>query len=172
MGCDIHMHIEYFRAHYKKDKKRWYCADWFRLNEYYGEEGEPKYKQVPLWDDRSYNLFAILAGVRNYNNIEPISEPRGLPLGITDEVLEDYKSWGEDAHSTSYFTLQELIDFVNNKKDSSREIGFHAGIHCLIDLIDLIKVHVEMDEFIYDCDDIESSYNSLNDVRIIFWFDN
>lgn len=176
MGCDIHMHIEYFDNCYKNSKikpiKKWRCADWFKLNKYYGEKGEPKYKQVPLWEERSYNLFAILAGVRNHNDIEPISEPRGIPFNVSDEVLKDYKSWGGDAHSASYLTLQELINFVNNKQDTSRMVTFIDGIQCLTNLIDDIKNHVESDGFIYDCDDIELGFPTLNDVRIVFWFDN
>lgn len=179
MGCDIHMHIEYFDTHYKEDKKgkltpikKWRCADWFRLNKYYGKKGEPKYKQVPLWDDRDYNLFAILASVRNYNDIEPISEPRGIPHDISYEVLKELTKWGEDAHSISYLTLQELIYFVNNKKDSSKEMTFRSGMHSLIDLIDLMKVHVEIDNFIYDCELVDLYPNTFNDVRIVFWFDN
>ena len=136
MGCDIHMHIEYFDNCYKDSKtkpiKKWRCADWFKLNEYYGKKGELKYKQVPLWKDRSYSLFALLADVRNSSNIEPISEPRGIPFNVSDEVLKDYNEWGEDAHSASYLTLQELIDFVNNKQDTSREVTLRDGIYCLI----------------------------------------
>ena len=175
MGCDIHMHIEYFDTCYKdkrKPIKKWRCADWFRLNEYYGKKGELKYKQVPLWEDRNYELFAFLADVRNNGNIEPISEPRGIPFNVSDEVLKDYKSWGEDAHSASYLTLQELIDFVNNKQDTSREVTLQYGIRYLTNLIDDIKDHVESDGFIYDCDDIELGCHTLNDVRIVFWFDN
>lgn len=179
MGCDIHMHIEYFDIRYKQDKsgklkpiEKWHCADWFRLNKYYGEKGEPKYKQVPLWESRTYSLFAILAGTRNYKNIESISGPRGIPSDVSNEVLKDYKEWYGDAHSASYLTLRELIDFVNDKQDSSREVTFQDGIYCLIKLIDIIKDHVESDDFIYDCDNIDLSCNRLNDVRIVFWFDN
>ena len=175
MGCDIHMHIEYFDNCYKdktKPIKKWRCADWFKLNEYYGKKGELKYKQVPLYEDRNYKLFALLADVRNDNNIEPISEPRGIPFNVSDEVLKDYNEWGDDAHSASYLTLQELTDFVNNKQGSSRDVIFHTSIYCLINLIDDIKDHVESDGFIYDCDDIELGFHTLNDVRIVFWFDN
>ena len=172
MGCDIHMHIEYFDTRHKQDEREWSCADWFRLNKYYGKRGELKYNYVPVWKERCYDLFAILADVRNYNNIESISPPRGLPLDVSKEVLKDYRDWGDNAHSASYLTLQELIDFVYNKNDTSSDATFQYGIYYLTLLINEIKDHVESDGFIYNCDRVEFSRNSFNDVRIVFWFDN
>ena len=172
MGCDIHIHIEYNDTRNKQDKREWRCADWFRLNKYYGKRGELKYNYVPVWKERCYDLFAILADVRNYDNIEPISEPRGLPLDVSKEVLKDYRDWGDDAHSASYLTLQELIDFVDNKKDTSNDVNLQYGIYYLTNLIKDIKDHVEKDGFIYNCIRVKLSCHTLNDVRIVFWFDN
>lgn len=67
--------------------------------------------------DRNYALFAALAGVRNYGNITPISEPRGLPEDFEtingDEVKLAYsggKVWMGD-HSYTWLTLEEMLDW-------------------------------------------------------------
>lgn len=107
MGCDIHMHVEY-----KLDtKKQWCCGDYFRLN-YLGRI-TPDYTRVDFFDTRNYTLFAVLANVRNYGHTEYVDDPRGLPDDLSDYVRYAYETWQFDAHSCSYLTLKELIDFHN-----------------------------------------------------------
>lgn len=108
MGCDIHMHVEYYNGY----SKRWECGDYFRLEQNSTLE-KPIYRFTPIYDWRNYSLFATLANVRNYGNTAYIDEPRGLPKDATDFVKADYKDWEWDAHSCSYLTLRELIDFHN-----------------------------------------------------------
>lgn len=71
------------------------------------------------YGDRNYNLFAILADVRNGigfagirtgEKFNPISEPKGYPEDISEE---SYNFLGDDwwHHSASYFTLKEIFDF-------------------------------------------------------------
>lgn len=109
MGCDIHLYVEYKKT--VNGIPDWYSGDYLMVNPYYGEEDEPKYNIVPLYDDRNYDLFAILADVRNYCNNKYISLPKGLPDDITKETSEENLYWGNDGHSHSYFTLKELLDF-------------------------------------------------------------
>lgn len=59
---------------------------------------------------RNYDLFAMLADVRNYGAIEPIDDARGLPEDVCDWLREESDSWGIDAHSHTYFTLRELLE--------------------------------------------------------------
>lgn len=62
MGCDIHCYIEYRplnQEHLSQD-------DW----SHFGGRINP---------GRNYDLFARLAGVRNYDEIEPVAKPRGFP---------------------------------------------------------------------------------------------
>lgn len=93
MGCDIHCIVQI------KTEKGWERAE---LN-YHG---------------RNYNVFAILANVRNgsgfagiktSDGFKPISEPRGLPPGMS----EDDGEFGD--HSFSHVTAKELVevDFYN-----------------------------------------------------------
>lgn len=76
---------------------------------------------------RNYALFSILADVRNTrhtanafdptmqyeerDSILPLAQPRGVPENASKAWKKYVKDWGSDLHSTSYFTLQELIDF-------------------------------------------------------------
>jgi hypothetical protein len=72
MGCDIHAYIEYRDPKTKEipnTPKTWCC--WGRR--YY------------VW--RNYMMFGLLAGVRG--QAEPVVEPRGIPDGLSWEVMED-----------------------------------------------------------------------------------
>lgn len=70
-------------------------------------------------EPRIYNAFAFLAGVRNYADIKPLSEPRGIPqdcpANLRRYLLDSY------FHSHSWFTLAELnsVDYdklVENRR--------------------------------------------------------
>lgn len=132
MGCDIHMHVEYknykFIGYDGDNKpqyvKEWACGDYFKINPYYttnNSAGEKLYSLVGFCNDRNYELFSILADVRNYGGTDYISEPRGLPADVTKEVKEDADNWGDDGHSHSYMTLKELIDFQKDIKPLKRK---------------------------------------------------
>jgi len=120
MGCDIHTHVET-----RKDG-HWYHHGW-RTKHAVGEysDGSTKYDWDALFDDplfigRNYDLFAILANVRNgygfagtptSGGFTPIDMPRGLPDDVTPEVKRESDGWGVDAHSHSWLLLDELLSF-------------------------------------------------------------
>lgn len=87
MGCDIHLYVEILNG------DRW--------------------EHVPgeFWDDRSYDAFAILAGVRNSHGFVPIAPPRGLPADVSPEVKRFSDGWDIDGHSHSYHTLKQLLAY-------------------------------------------------------------
>ncbi len=62
MGWDIHFYVE------KQVDGAWQSADQWTPNEYAGDEGEPpltiRYEDR-FYTSRNYNLFGILANVRN-----------------------------------------------------------------------------------------------------------
>lgn len=120
MGCDIHMHYEI------KQDGEWKFYDWrseFRQGEY--SDGSTKYDydklfDHPLYIHRNYNLFAVLANVRNGygfagyktgEGFEPVSMPRGLPQDVTSEVKAESDSLGVDGHSHSWLSLSELMAY-------------------------------------------------------------
>lgn len=120
MGCDIHPYIEI-----QKDGV-WTFHDWkapYKTG--VDEDGDPNYDYDRLWDDpldinRNYNLFAILADVRNGRGFAgiktgegfiPISQPKGLPKNVSKEVKHESDEYGRDGHSHSYLTVQELLAY-------------------------------------------------------------
>jgi hypothetical protein len=118
MGCDIHLFIE------KKDEGgKWQVFDYkaeFANGTY--DDGSRKLDYEGLFDSpfyagRNYNLFAILADVRNGSGFagcdtgdgfNPIAAPKGLPEDVTPEVKAESDGWDIDGHSHSYFTVAEL----------------------------------------------------------------
>ena len=111
MGTDIHAAIEYRES----SEHPWIALT--HLNKYFGRwEGEPELT-ARIQIDRDYDLFAILANVRNgrgfagvvtgdgFNFIAP---PRGLPVDITPEAAE-FGCTGD--HSGSWLSLADILDF-------------------------------------------------------------
>ena len=108
MGCDIHIYVE------RRGNKKWHSCDYFVPNiNYNGTNSE--YSRVETCGDRNYSLFATLANVRNYGNTDFICEPKGFPDDASEYVKHEYESDDSWAHSCSYLTLQELINFQREK---------------------------------------------------------
>jgi len=91
MGCDIHEVVE------RKGKYGWENSGCPDLN-------------------RDYELFAVLAGVRNSYNLKPISEPKGIPDDVSSIVRSWVEHWDSDGHSHSWLTLKELKSFDLNQE--------------------------------------------------------
>ncbi len=96
MGCDIHAQIE------RKTKYGWTSS------------GDPDI-------GRNYEMYAVLAGVRNYDDITPIAEPRGFPDEYPEYPSQAMSAMreemGADAHSLSWLTLAEIKAF-----DTTQEV--------------------------------------------------
>lgn len=109
MGCDIHFYVE------KKVDGAWKLQ-----GELVNDDG-CKYVSGPdFYDGRNYNLFAILADVRNGRGFagiktgegfNPISDPRGVPDDASDEYKQLVDCWDADGHSHSHHTLRQLLDY-------------------------------------------------------------
>jgi hypothetical protein len=77
------------------------------------------------WDDRNYNVFAMLADVRNGGfrgepqRLQPIAEPRGVPDDVSAAGEKFMNSYGVDGHSHTYYTLDELlaVPWADNRID-------------------------------------------------------
>lgn len=201
MGCDIHLYTERKRSINNADK--WVNIDHFKMNPYHekDDDSEREFELCSVYDDRNYNLFSILADVRNYGENNYIDQPKGLPKDccrITKKASED---WGCDGHSHSYFTLKELKEF--NKKEikikvsgmispdqlQKLEKGETPELWCRgtnqkdyvqrkweikdESLSHLIEKleHRKWDEFWMFGQEEETSEND-GEFRIVFWFDN
>ena len=117
MGCDIHFYVE------KKVNGKWKSADSWKENKFAGEAGEPDLElpyENSFYQGRNYDLFAILANVRNGRGFagvytgegfNPISDPKGLPSDLSKELKAESDYWDCDGHSHTHFTLKELLDY-------------------------------------------------------------
>lgn len=141
MGCDIHLFIEI-----KNEADQWVHHDWrAKHKDGEDEDGSPIYNYESLFKDpfdvgRNYNLFAVLADVRNGRGfagvdsgdaLNTISDPRGMPIDVTSEVSEEADSWGDDGHSHSYHTLATLELFDWNQVSIQRGIVDADGFRTL-----------------------------------------
>ncbi len=112
MGCDIHFFVET-----KQPDGTWKADGEFQRD----EDGEWM-SQIgrSLYCGRNYNLFAILADVRNGrgfagiktgDGFNPISDPRGVPDDASHEYKAIVDQWDGDGHSHSHHSLRQLLDF-------------------------------------------------------------
>jgi hypothetical protein len=151
MGCDIHSFAE-VRGKGSKNWKK--VTDHFSLDNYDKERSQKDKGDNPFyWQD--YKVFAFLAGVRNYTNLQPISKPKGLPMSVDCYILKEYKKWFDDAHNASYLTLKELMDFDYNQIASNSNTYKDVLGSCFFEHLEELKLLGEPEN-----------------VRIVFWFDN
>lgn len=101
------------------------------------------------YNDRNYYLFSILADVRNNGGVEPICYPKGIPDDVLYGYLYKCDQWDSDAHSHSYFTLEDLLNVDWSEYESDY----------IQDFMETIEKMKEIDE------------DPLN-VRCCFFFDN
>jgi hypothetical protein len=134
MGCDIH----FFTERFTKDSITSGPVDIseqrdIKISSILDEqELEPRWVTADVWileDDeweiyerfydgsRSYHLFGVLAGVRTCDYDETICEPRGIPQDASGAYKYMCNKWDGDAHSHSYFTLEELLEVDWKSKD-------------------------------------------------------
>ncbi len=152
MGCDIHTNVEYRKP--TINGPVWTDGNKYESNHYFGDPNEPEFKEInEICGNRNYSLFAVLADVRNSNGVKPLSKPRGLPKDCCETIALEHKSWGSDAHSTSYFTLAELI----------KALPTYPILQNLVN--DLTKRYEELLPQ-------NAPLVTKNDIRFIFWFDN
>lgn len=120
MGCDIHAAIEY------RDTSGWKAL--MVPNKLFGKYTDELAETARLDISRDYELFAILANVRNSygfagcdtgDRFNPISDMRGLPPDVT----EDAKSTGLTGdHSDTWVGLPEILSFDWGQKCNRRGV--------------------------------------------------
>ena len=146
MGCDIHQWFEVRKnGKWEPAEVRIEC-DYHEGPDCYRCDGTTRAKA----GDRHYDVFAVLAGVRNDEDVVPIAEPRGFPADMAQGHEGDVCGWfpddsDPDLHDCSWLTLRELLDNIERIPEG--------------ELRD--KVIPEMQKL-----------GSPDDVRMIFAFDN
>ncbi len=178
MGCDIHLFTEV------KKEGKWEVVD----------------KPYTPFDKRDYTVFAFLAGVRNYDHCEPLSEPKGLPddseeLNTPLSEPENYSYSGydngtaytkkgkiecdADYHSPSFLTLKELLDFDYDKTFWNRRVtkqiapnAFNGAALAEEGEGKVLSYRENLGtQFFKDLEWLKE-LGSPEDVRIVFYFDN
>lgn len=142
MGCDIHTYIEY------KEDGNWYCNQGQLISDCNGNVDA----LAEVCGERWYERFSLLAGVRGW--LEPIKDPKDIPEDCSEFVKNEYEDWKLDAHSESWYTLKELMDYKGNNK------------RLIVDMITELKKEIQR---VYRTRDIKKH---AEDVRFVFWFDN
>ena len=104
MGCDIHTFLEMKKTINGTEV-------WVNIDPHIYCGYEDKLEHQSIANVRDYELFAVLAGVRNREEVKPILEPRGVPDNCHKITLDNYISWDSDAHTSSWLTIKELKDY-------------------------------------------------------------
>ena len=118
MGCDIHLYVER-----KNTNREWEAVGDFVIDEEFYDKNDPDV--VPdvkghYYYGRNYDLFGILANVRNGRGFagrvtgagySPIAYPKGLPDDIDPKIKAVADRWNADGHSHSYLTIREIIEY-------------------------------------------------------------
>jgi hypothetical protein len=184
MGCDIHIYVEIR----KENKWELFELEHFTLSEWEKRTYKME-KGASPFDWRSYSMYGFLAGVRR-SGVTPIKECKyELPKDVSNEVKNAYIQWEDDAHSASFLTLKELLEFDYNKDFTT----LTNKRNVLVEKIFIEKEYSENDiEHYYNNKEDETYYDALggpdsmffvhlkelselghpDDVRIVFWFDN
>ena len=142
MGCDIHMYMERWTSSNDYEGPRDLSEDrdqklnevledvptkfrWVSADSWKKEDGEWRVEwNKQLYSDRNYYLFGILADVRNRGGVEPINYPKGIPDDASSGYRYMCEQWDGDAHSHSYFTLDELLNIHWSEYDYDYIGGF------------------------------------------------
>ena len=136
MGCDIHILTE------RKYEDKWFNCDNWKYNYYFGkDEYEKQFDLKPVYTHRNYELFSVLANVRNGASmwetmagigdkavsLPYISEPKGIPEDCCIHTKEYIDIWDCDGHSHSYFTIKELYNYWINMSLKTKRSGVLVG---------------------------------------------
>ncbi len=135
MGCNIHGFIEVLEY---PDSKSWFSVH-----------------EIPY--TRNYRFYAVIAGVRNYIEINPISKAKGLPTDVGMMSSVESKEMGSDGHTHSWLTYKELKEY-----DWLQDVGGSM-------LID--NIHIHFKSMLNEMRFLSSTYGEEK-VRVVFWFDN
>lgn len=131
---------------------------------------------ITPFDWRSYGMFGFLADVRNYSDVTPISQARGLPVDVSPAVFEAYEGWSLDAHSPSWLSVDELARFNYDQPIEDRRItiqlaeNFWSGAGTAEPGGGKLTTYREFlgEAFFADLEKLKA----VGADRIVFWFDN
>ena len=166
MGCDIHPFIEV----YNETSDKWHVLCGYER--VYGDSDNFNKENGVLWDarntnwseyrnssqgelgNRNYDVFAVLADVRNRGSaIIPICDPKGKPEDVNEFVGSELSLFEADYHSTSWHTFDDLLDWWEENKIQHKQ-------YC--------------EEFFETIEEIRNDLSGVpaSHIRLVFAFDN
>lgn len=164
MGCDIHLYTEK-KVETRDGHYAWFCCDSFMYGKGYQKDN---LVHISIYSTRNYMMFGILANVRNHK-YEPVVASRGLPNDVSDVIKEAAIYWGDDGHTHTWLTANEVFQYYKKNKNNE-----YIKV-CMRPLVKAIKKKM-CNEFYINTNDKEIKKNELkkhgDDFRIVFWFDN
>ncbi len=110
---------------------------------------------------RDYHLFGKMAGVRDEDPV-PISNKRGLPADATELTLFDAELWGDDGHNHGYIKAEEMRQLTEWYQSQWPGNWFESWV----------GVYLFGNSFAGFTDYPDERPAGLEDVRLVFWFDN
>lgn len=166
MGCDIHSFVEV-----RKDGK-WEVktGDVFPLTgwdlEWSLKNGRGTHTSHPF-DWRSYGMFGFLANIRNYSHSPVIQEPTyEVPVDASEEIKD--KFIGSDRHTHSYLTLRQLAEYDYDQTFLDQRIQSRNSD----DQPETVVLRDFLGKEFFDQIEVMKTLGDLDDVRVIFCFDN
>jgi hypothetical protein len=78
--------------------------------ERYAQKRKEPLETCWIFDDIYYELFAILADVRNYEDHAALFPYRGIPILSSIGTRLEERDWGVDAHSWTYFSYKDIMN--------------------------------------------------------------
>lgn len=174
MGCDIHSFVEV-----RKDGK-WEVktGDVFPLTgwalKYSSEYTNDKATHTSHpFDWRSYGMFGFLANIRNYSHSPVIQEPTyEVPMDASEEIKD--KFIGSDRHTHSYLTLRQLAEYEYDQKFWDRRVSKGGNGAALAEEGEgeTVVLRDFLGKEFFDQIEVMKTLGDLDDVRVIFCFDN
>ena len=117
-----------------------------------------KYVSELKWQNRAYKIFCRLAGVRCAGSIDGASADYFISDDVSKTTKHEYDAWGSDAHSIKTMPAIQFIDAV---------IQDNEPWYIESTTAELIWAWLGIDELLFF-----AKGNTLDDFRVIIWFDN
>jgi hypothetical protein len=158
MGCDIHTFIEFKIGDqpWTPDKRHRKSLD---------EPDGYNYNRVnEAESDRDYSVFAALAGVRGVG-----PQPKGIPDDVSELIAIALDQYGEDGHSHSYSSIEELEEALRNNDyfDESFYTDWSKLLAYCKKTIKQLQLDLEIEKII-----LGPQHNTNVECRILYFFDN
>lgn len=177
MGCDIHSFLEVRKDGAWTVSESVFPLDGFSLEWSLAHGGTDKTSHPFDW--RAYGMFGFLADVRNYSYSPVIQQPTYAPPDdASDEVREAFEN-NCDYHSLNCLTLRQLAEYDYDQTFWDRRVTKQIGPNSWTGAGlaeegegETVKLRDFLGKHFFEQIEIMKTLGDLDDVRVIFCFDN